>query len=239
MSATPPPRIGLTMDIDPMDVDQQSAAGAGANPRTFVRLAYHRAIVAAGGWPVPLAPVVELIPAQLDAGAIDAVVFTGGDDPIMEAFGEPTHPAATPVHPQRQQYELALLEALDARHATSVLGVCLGMQYMTLRAGGKLDQHLPETLATAEQHWERQHDVIAQRGAPAWLSSSASLSRHRQAMRDAGRLQVAARAPDGVIEAVFDPARPFYCGVQWHPERSEGKLGLPVYEALVEAARAR
>lgn len=232
MSATPPPRIGLTMDID-----QESAAGAGANPRTFVRLAYHRAIVAAGGWPVPLAPVVELIPAQLDA--VEAVVFTGGDDPIMEEFGEPTHPAATPVHPQRQQYELALLDALDARTAVPVLGVCLGMQYMTLRAGGKLDQHLPETLATADQHWERQHEVIAQSGAPAWLSSSASLSRHRQAMRDAGRLQVAARAPDGVIETVLDPSRRFYAGVQWHPERTEGKLGLPIYQALVEAARAR
>src|SRR5690606_9150013 len=159
--------------------------------------------------------------------------------PIMEAFGEAPHPEATPVHPQRQEYELALLEALEARPATPVLGVCLGMQYMTLHAGGRLDQHLPESLATADGHWERAHEVIAEASAPAWLTSSAALSRHRQAMRGAGRLQVAARAPDGVIEAVFDPARPFYAGVQWHPERTEGEWGVAVYRALVEAARTR
>lgn len=231
MPTTPAlPRIGLTMDIEP-----EQPGAAGANPRTFVRLAYHRAILEAGGWPAPLAPAPELIPAQLDA--VDAIVFTGGDDPIMEEFGEATHPEAVRVHPLRQRYELALLEALDERPTVPVLGVCLGMQYMALRAGGKLDQHLPESLATAAQHWEQRHEVAPEAGAPTWLGGGMTLSRHRQAMTDPGRLAVAARAPDGVIEAVFDPARAFYAGVQWHPERTEGKLGVAVYRALAEAAR--
>jgi putative glutamine amidotransferase len=217
-----------------MDIEPESPAAAAGNPRTFVRLSYHRAIVAAGGWPVPLAPVVELIPAQL--GAVDGVLFTGGDDPIMEEFGVATHPAATPLHPLRQRYELALLEALDGRPAVPVLGVCLGMQLMALRAGGRLDQHLPESLPTAAEHWECEHEVIPDAVAPAWLAGGAVLSRHRQAIRDPGRLRVAARAPDGVIEAVVDPERVFYCGVQWHPERTEGALGVAVYRALVRRA---
>jgi len=227
------PRIGLTMDIE---AESPAALGAG-NPRTFVRLAYLRAIVAAGGWPVPLAPLVELIPAQL--AALDGVVFTGGDDPIMEEFGVATHPAATPLNPLRQRYELALLEALDGRPGMPVLGVCLGMQLMALRAGGKLDQHLPESRPTAAEHWEREHEVIPGAGAPGWLAAGTVRSRHRQAITEPGRLHVAARAPDGVIEAVVDPDRPFYCGVQWHPERTEGEPGVAVYRALVEAAQRR
>lgn len=47
-------------------------------------------------------------------------------------------------------------------------------------------------------------------------------------------------ADDGVIEAVEDPSRPFYVGVQWHPERSpkQSAGGDGVILALVEAARA-
>lgn len=228
-SASGTPRIGLTMDIEP--------ESAGPNPRSFVRMAYHRAIIAAGGLPVPLAPAPELIPQQLDA--IDGVVLTGGDDPIMEDFGEPTHPAATPLNPVRQRYELALLDALDRRQDLPALGVCLGMQLMALRAGGRLNQHMPDTLATAPEHWERAHAIFPAPGAPAWLGAGPVLSRHRQAMTDTGRLVVAAQAPDGVIEAAHDPDRAFFVGVQWHPERTEGDLGTPVYAALVAAARAR
>ena len=36
-----------------------------------------------------------------------------------------------------------------------IFGVCLGMQLMTLHRGGRLDQHLPDGLATAEHHWGR------------------------------------------------------------------------------------
>ena len=48
------------------------------------------------------------------------------------------------------------------------------------------------------------------------------VSWHHQAVQDPGRLRVVAKAPDGVIEAIDDPDRPFYLGVQWHPERATG-----------------
>ena len=42
---------------------------------------------------------------------------------------------------------------------------------------------------------------------------------------------------DGVIEGIIDPARRFYLGVQWHPERTEAtETGLDVVRALVRAA---
>ena len=42
---------------------------------------------------------------------------------------------------------------------------------------------------------------------------------HHQAVRASGRrFSVSAKAPDGVIEALYRPASNFLWAVQWHPE---------------------
>ena len=45
--------------------------------------------------------------------------------------------------------------------------------------------------------------------------------------------EVTARAADGTIEAMEDPDRPFWLGVQWHPESGDDH-GL--FIGLAEAA---
>ena len=163
----------------------------------------------------------------------------GGDDPITEPFGVPTHASAVRVKQNRQDYELALLDGLSAsRPDVPVLGVCLGMQYMALHAGGRLNQHLPETHGNHAEHWDHEHELCPTSEAVAAirLPGGASWARHRQAIEDAGTLAVSARAHDGVIEAVADANRPFYVGVQWHPERTGNRaLGQDVFDALVRA----
>lgn len=63
-------------------------------------------------------------------------------------------------------------------------------------------------------------------------------SMHHQAVgRVADALRVAARAEDGVIEAVEAPDRSFYLAVQWHPEYLPDHM--PLFYALVAAAEAR
>ena len=54
-------------------------------------------------------------------------------------------------------------------------------------------------------------------------------------------LRVAARAPDGLIEALEGTAAAhFVLAVQWHPERSlEQPASQAIFRALVEAARVR
>jgi putative glutamine amidotransferase len=199
------------------------------------RMSYADAVAAAGGIPIFLSPVPRL--AAEHARCCQAFVFTGGDDPRTEAFGVPTHPKATPLHPLRQEYELALLEAMRERPETPVLGICLGMQMMALHAGGTLDQHLPETRSDAARHFDATHPVLPERAGAALLAPGPVWSRHRQAVSDPGRLVVAARADDGVIEAVTDPRRAFYLGVQWHPERTEDtELGAQLLRTLVKAA---
>lgn len=204
-------------------------------------MAYCHAIVEAGGVAVVLPPIRGL--AAEHARRFDAFVLTGGRDARTEAFGEPTHPKATPVHPDRQAYETALLEALGRRPAAPVLGVCLGMQMMALMAGGRLNQHMPDDVATAARHeGDNAHAVRAagekSGGALGDMGRATVTSNHHQAVRDPGRLRVIAVADDGVIEAIDDPERPFYLGVQWHPERTpEAALGAELFARLIDATR--
>ena len=196
---------------------------AGGGVRWEVSSRYAEAVVRAGGRPVVLGPMVEAIAGQLEL--CDAFILTGGDDPMTEQFGWPTHPEATPIHPQRQAYELALLDALADRPDVPVLGVCLGMQLMALHAGGELDQFMPETTPTWRDHYKPEGGdcahAIRRCVDSALLPAEAVVSsRHRQAVREAGSMRVLAVAHDGVIEAIDWPSRACYFGVQWHPERT-------------------
>lgn len=235
------PLVALTTDV-------ADAAVPPAPPklRAVAAMTYVQAIQKAGGVPVLLPPSIESIPQY--ARRFDAFVFTGGDDPRTEAFGEPTHPKATPLHPLRQAFELALLDELTHHPRTPILGVCLGMQLMALHAGGSLNQHMPDNLATADAHYKDAVHPIVPKPVESSLQSSPPnakpkpflihpgnvTSHHRQAVRDAGRLDVLATSPDGVIEAIADPARVFYLGVQWHPERTaDHDLGIGLFEQLI------
>ena len=52
--------------------------------------------------------------------------------------------------------------------------------------------------------------------------------------------KASATAPDGIIEAIEDPAARFCLGVQWHPENfwRTGEF-RPLFEGFVEAAATR
>ncbi|MFM7052665.1 MAG: gamma-glutamyl-gamma-aminobutyrate hydrolase family protein, partial [Planctomycetota bacterium] len=130
-----------------------------------------------------------------------------------------------------------LLEALDARPEKAVLGICLGMQMMGVHRGCSLIQHLGDVIPDGERHRnDALHPVEAVRGSP--LSSGIVRSWHHQALADAKGFEVIARSDDGVIEGIVDPARRFYLGVQWHPERTDAReTGLDVIRSLVDASR--
>jgi putative glutamine amidotransferase len=227
--STVAPLVGITTDVvDRSGVDTSQ-----------VSLAYARAVVAAGGTPVLLAPVENLVTEYVRR--FGAFVLTGGDDPRTEPFGAPTHPRATPLHPVRQSFESVLIRALaEQRPETPVLGVCLGMQMLALHAGGTLDQHMPDSHPDAARHWNADHKVVPSGTAvPFAVPPGVVRSKHKQAVSEPGRMTVLASSDDGVIEAIADPERPFVLGVQWHPERTEhAPLGLDLFKRLVAAARS-
>ncbi|HED52884.1 MAG TPA: gamma-glutamyl-gamma-aminobutyrate hydrolase family protein, partial [Phycisphaerales bacterium] len=106
------------------------------------------------------------------------------------------------------------------------------MQMMALHAGGSLNQHLPDTHPDHAIHWDNEHEILP--STDALFSRGAVHSRHRQAVENPGDMGVLAIAPDGLIEAVNDPGRPFYVGVQWHPERTDDPaLGAMLFQKLI------
>jgi len=232
------PLIGITAD------NRDNTASSG---RYESAAAYSRAVAAAGGVPVVLPHELERVAAYVER--CDGLLLTGGVDPDTAAFGQPVHERARVMDPARQAFELALLDASDAAPERPVLGICLGMQLMALRAGGRLDQYMPESMgeAAAAHRGDRRHgvgvdasdSVVCPRGVARPAGDETVVSSHRQAVSDAGRLRVVARALDGVIEAIDDPGRRFYAGVQWHPERGgDGTLSLGLIRRLVEAVES-
>jgi len=222
MAPERPPVIGLTADI---------ARDEHGRPRHQVRSTYVDAVLRSGGIPVIL-PADESVRAAL-IPLVDGVVIIGGDDIDVRHLGVALHPEARVMDPQRQAAEFALLRALDAEPSKPVLGICLGMQLMGVHRGGELVQHLGDRLPDADRHRnDSRHPVESE------IGSGMVASFHHQALADAADLEVIGRSDDGVIEAVRDPRRPFYLGVQWHPERTEDPaMGDGVIRRLVDAAR--
>ncbi len=233
MMAAMKPIIGITCDAM-----RGAGDAAEAQPRCMSPRGYARAVAAAGGVPMLLPHTPETIPDVMER--CDGIILTGGDDPDTTAFGEPVHPRATLIDPDRQAFELALLQALDDRDSPA-LGICLGMQLMALHHGGRLHQHLPDVFPAevADRHREGDHEVIAEVADDPLLPERAVVhSRHHQAVVDAGAMRICGRSDDGVIEAVDLPDRRFYLGVQWHPERTAAPgPGMGLMRRLIDAAR--
>ena len=208
--------------------------------RIRVRQDYLDAVTRAGGVPLLLGPVEidaadAVIRASLDR--CHALVLTGGDDPAVERYGDTTHPAVTLEDPRRQHFDERLL-AIRASEFPEMplLAVCLGMQLLALARGGSLNQHLPDDTPTHADHANNATHAIVP--TTDHLGGGTVTSSHHQAVRDAGDLDVIARAHDGVIEAIADSDHAYCLGVQWHPERtSDPVLGQSVFDDLIDAAR--
>ena len=200
---------------------------------------YARSVEAAGAIPV-------LLPPQGEDGAgvverLDGLIISGGSDVEPGRYGADTHPQTQAPRPERDAWELALLDRAAAL-GTPVLGICRGLQVMAVHAGGTLEQHLPDVVG---------HDEHSPGGdAFGWVplaTAERSLVRtlvgadlqvnchHHQSVRAHPGLVATAHAADGTVEALEDPERPFWLGVQWHPEHGDDH-GL--FRGLVQAARA-
>ena len=130
-----------------------------------------------------------------------------------------------------------------------VLGICGGQQLLHVVLGGKLIQHIPDSVDKALAHEqpnprnEPGHVVKVARGTQLHQIVGADQldvnSAHHQAAADAPKgVVINATAPDGVIEGIEAPQYRFCIGVQWHPEFliSEGDARL--FKAFLRAASA-
>jgi putative glutamine amidotransferase len=196
-------------------------------------------VTRAGGVPLLVPPGAS---AEETLDAVDGVIFSGGSDLDPELYGQAAHAETTGVVRERDDFELALMQAALARDMP-VLAICRGSQVLNVALGGGLEQHVPDRVGT-DVHKETpglfaEHDVDVLPGTrlSAILGDRHDVkSHHHQGYAELGAgLREAARAPDGTVEALEDPAKRFALGVLWHPEAGED---MALFEALVREAAA-
>jgi putative glutamine amidotransferase len=227
------PVIGITTYLEAVAWGPWKPRSAALLPYEYVQV-----IAAAGGRAVLLPPdgadgAVDLV------AALDGLVLSGGADVDPALYG--AAPEATiETQPERDAGELPLVRAALAA-GLPVLGVCRGMQLLTVACGGRLHQHLPDVFGH-DAHRPALGAVGSHRVRYAPGSRIAAImgdddqvnAYHHQGVADPGRLTPTAWADDGLIEAVEDPDRRFVLGVQWHPEVA---LDVRPFAALAAAAR--
>lgn len=213
---------------------------------------YKQAVLHAGG-------EVRIVEHGMDVAealrGVGGLLLTGGEDVAPSLYGEAKHPATVEVAPERDEFEMALTREAR-RQGLPIFAICRGVQLLNVACGGTLVQDIPTQVENALPHsftvpphkpfdyahdvWVDDNSLLAKLMAER-LSGSDSCavnSRHHQAIKDvAPGFKVVATAPDGIVEAIEDPAARFCLGVQWHPENfwRTGEF-RPLFEGFLEAA---
>jgi putative glutamine amidotransferase len=227
---------------------QIASTKRGPLPQLVVQRPYTDAIYEAGGLPLVPPPLPDESALDELAAIMDALVLPGGAFDIDPAlYGEAPHEKLGELKPERTALERGLLARAEAR-GIPVLGVCGGMQLMNVARGGTLWQDLDAQVGTVIGH--QQQGAKTEPAHAVEVTPDTRLSRvvamtrvpvnstHHQAVKKLGSgLVVNAIAEDGLVEGFEDPSKPFFLGVQWHPEAMRENAQRAIYRALVEAAR--
>lgn len=212
--------------------------------RAATHLSYVNAVLEAGGTPVVL-PTVRSESAILDyAASLDGLILVGGRDIPPHVYGESAHPTVDSLSTQRFWFESRLISVWLTRNKP-LFGICLGCQFTNVMSGGTLIQDIPSEIGDAVVHRQEggaQHRITIDTESRLYSilgqESIVVNSYHHQAVDTVGKhLTVAARAPDGVIEALEFTSDRFGLFVQWHPERMDTEHRTKLFGAFVQACQ--
>lgn len=221
--------------------------------RTGVNATYVKSVVAAGGVPLILSPLLGPSLAARALTGVDGLLLTGGED-IHPAWyhAEPSQHLYPPSR-ERDLFELALFAAARQLRLP-ILGICRGTQLVNVGLGGTLYQDIPTERPGSLDHnpasdrTARTHAIRLAPGSRAEAALGAAPltvnSFHHQAIRDLAKGLVATGwTEDSLIEAVETaPGTPWLLAVQWHPEEMFADESAPergLFRALVEEASRR
>ncbi|RME03943.1 MAG: gamma-glutamyl-gamma-aminobutyrate hydrolase family protein [Planctomycetota bacterium] len=216
---------------------------------SFLYEPYYQALQKAGAFVITLPPLPCPEDIQHLNGIVDGLVLSGGDDLPPQLYHQQPLPQAnlTPIHPKRQKTEFALLQWAEEQKIPT-LGICLGAQVINVHRNGTLWQDIQTQIPHALCHRKPKEPTFH----PIQVSTQSKLyqilqttqltvnSYHHQAIQKLGtNLQAAAKAPDGVVEAIEASDHPFLVGIQWHLELDQEKLpyNQKILEYFVEFVR--
>ena len=229
-------------------------AGIGAKQQEWQLLAddYIVAIERAGGVPVilPITEDIETLTPLLQK--LDGILFSGGSDIDPNSYGEFPRFGLGLIEPKRDVHEIQLARKVLNETTLPVLGICRGIQLLTVATGGTLYQDLqsqrPEGINHSVPKAVRHHPfhtVKIERDSLLHSIYQADElgvnSFHHQAIKELGNgFKATMTAPDGIVEAVEWEGNRFVVAVQWHPEMMEGQMAniRPIFNAFVEECKS-
>ena len=215
---------------------------------------YYESVLQAGGVPMVLPPYDDDAALCQTLDKVDGILLSGGGDINPLLLDEEPIPGLHGICPQRDEMELLLVREAYNRQIP-ILGICRGIQVLVAALGGTLYQDLNTQYSEAplvkhDQDLDRAYASHSVR-----LEAESTLSRifpeaaektlpvnsfHHQAVRTPGPLlRIAAKATDGVIEAVESNEFKSIIGVQWHPEcfiTRGDRCMMPLFNWLISEA---
>lgn len=238
------PLIGIVPDYK-----EGSPMGYSLRNYYALRANYVEMINKAGGAAIILTYDYDLIDFYLES--LDGLMVVGGYFDIHpKRYGEETVHPTVKLNDIREEFEHELgTRAIDTE--MPFLGICNGMQLLNVLYGGKVIQHIPDEgkymdheqshISGFNDYQTGYHEVEIEKNSQLFkIVGEAKVktnSSHHQAAKSAGEgLKIAARATDGIIEAIENPAHPFCIGVQWHPEFEVSKADRKIFGGFVAAA---
>lgn len=178
--------------------------------------------------------IFHLSPLNTDLESInkfDGIVLSGGIDmhPKYYQNKEVNYPNA-PRHfnEKRDQFEMAVFEK-SQQNNIPLLGVCRGMQLVNCIMGGNLIQDIGPVANAIHRSGEhdKAHGINITPGSLLneimGVARTVANSAHHQSIDTIGNgLNINCVSDDGIIEGLewtHTENKPFFLGIQWHPER--------------------
>ena len=161
------------------------------------------------------------------------IVFTGGADVHPGLYGADNRLTECTIEPERDEKE-TILRDLSLELQIPILAICRGEQFFAVKHGGSLVVDIPTDIHQSMIHGKIEgkdsfHSItIEPRSLLHKLTKVDEAivnSAHHQSIIDVPADFIATSfAPDGVIESIEwadTTGKPFFLGVQWHPERMD------------------
>ena len=143
---------------------------------------------------------------------------------------------------KRFEYDLFIID-YALKHDIPVLGICLGMQIMTMvdEEGNhllnleKVEEHAKYDNSLVHEvvisHESKLYEII---GKDRFMVNS----RHRMMVTNPSTFTVYGKSGDGVIELIERHDKKFAIGVQWHPEMMmDNEDQMKIFDSFIDACR--
>lgn len=211
---------------------------------------YAQGLEDAGAAPVILPLTNDPEALRRYADTFDGFLFPGGHDIAPALYGQQASEKCGTLCPERDGMEKEFFPMALAT-GKPMLGICRGIQLFNVMLGGSLYQDIPTECPSDVEHHETPpydkvaHQVLVEEGTPLFeavgVSKMGVNSYHHQGIKMLGKgLRVAAKAPDGMVEAVYLEDHKFALAVQWHPEFSRliDENSRKIFRAFVKACES-